>query len=77
MPKIVSTEQREMNRFSDFVRGELIRQRKRQTDLAAYMYVSKQTICYKMRSGSWTGRDVVQVLQFLGKEYSFGKEVQR
>lgn len=75
MPKVyLSTEKRECNQFSDFVRGELKRQKKQHADLAYELNLSRASVTNKINGKiSWSLQEVIQTVHFLGQEYTFGR----
>ncbi len=68
MPKVQLTKASiQYNRFNDYVRGELIRRKIRQTELAEYLNVS--AVCISLRlSGKceWPFRAVLDTCDFFG-----------
>lgn len=76
MPKVyLSIEERECNRFSDFIRGELKRQKKRNSDLAYELNLSPGSITQKLNgSVKWSLPEIIQALNYLDSEYVFGKK---
>ena len=74
MPKLRPTpEQRECNRFSDFVRGELKRQGKQQQDLADCLRLTRTAVTKKINGkAAWSLSDIVQTLEFLNSSYVIG-----
>jgi len=76
MPKcFITAEQRELNRFSDVVRGELHRQNKRHKDLADELSISQVAATNKINGKTeWSLSEVIQTVRFLGIEYVFGRK---
>lgn len=76
MPRsYITSEQRELNRFSDVVRGELRRQNKRHRDLADELSISQVAATNKINGKSeWSLSEVIQTVRFLGIEYVFGRK---
>ena len=76
MPRVfITTEQRELNRFSDVVRGELRRQNKRHKDLADELNISQVATTNKINGKSeWSLSEVIQTVRFLGIEYVLGRK---
>lgn len=74
MPKLRPTpEQRECNRFSDFVRGELKRQGKKHSDLADELNLSQPTVTQKINGKVvWTLPEIIQTVVYLNTEYTIG-----
>lgn len=73
MPKVyLTTEERECNRFSDFVRGELRRQGKFHKDLANELNLSTVAVTQRINGKTrWTLPEIIQTLCFLKSEYTF------
>lgn len=76
MPKVyLSKEEREVNRFNDFIRGELHRQGLRFEDLANELCLPTPSVTNRLNNRSrWTLLEIVTTLSFLGKSYQFGEE---
>jgi hypothetical protein len=76
MPRTYLTnEERELNRFSDVVRGELRRQNKRHKDLADELSISQVATTNKINGKTeWSLSEVIQTVRFLGIEYVFGRK---
>lgn len=74
MPKVYLTaEERECNRFSDFIRGELKRQDKRHKDLADELNLSTVAITQRINGKTrWTLPEIIQAVNFLNTEYTIG-----
>lgn len=70
MPKVtLDPIERELNRFSDWVRGELRRQKKTQRELAAVLGCSPGNISQKLSGEvAWTLREYFTVRRFLSRE---------
>lgn len=77
MPKVyLSKEEREVNRFNDFIRGELHRQGLRFEDLANELCLPTPSVTNRLNNRSrWTLLEIVTTLSFLGKSYQFGEEL--
>ena len=75
MPKVfLSSEEREINHFTDFVRGELRRQSKTHKDLARELGLSRVSTTNKINGRTaWTLSEVITTLYFLDAEYALGK----
>ena len=59
--------QRDINRFADWVRGELRRQRKRQSDLAREIGITQAALSMKLAGKcTWTLEDYYRTVRFLG-----------
>lgn len=76
MPKtFITTEQRESNRFNDFVRGELRRQNLRHSDLATELSLPTVSVTNRINGVSrWTLPEIISTLSFLGCSYRFGED---
>jgi len=74
MPKVyLTTEERECNKFSDYVRGELKRQGKRHSDLAYELNLTQSTVTQKINGKIvWTLPEIISTLTYLGTEYTIG-----
>ena len=74
MPRVYLTkEDRECQRFSDFVRGELKRQDKRHKDLADCLNISQVATTNKINGKTkWSLSDMIQTLDFLHSSYVIG-----
>lgn len=59
--------------FSDFVRGELARQRLKRQDLAMYLGKTPQAIGQKMLGQvPWTLQEMANTMEFLGTQFTIG-----
>lgn len=76
MPKIYLTnEERENNRFCDFVRGELHRQNKLFSELAHELNLPTVSVTNRVNGKTrWTLPEIIGTLSFLGKSYEFGED---
>lgn len=76
MPKVfITSEQREINRFNDYVRGELRRRNLRHADLADELNLPQVSVTNRLNGKTeWTLADIVSTLSYLGTAYSFGAE---
>lgn len=76
MPKVyLSKEERETNRFNDFIRGELRRQGYRFEDLANELNLPTPSVTNRInRKSRWSLEEIIATLAFLGKSYEFGEE---
>ena len=74
MPKLrLTTEERECNRFSDFIRGELKRQNKKQSDLADVLNLPAETVARRLNGKTrWTLPEIVTAVDFLNTTFTFG-----
>jgi len=74
MPKVyLTTEERECNRFSDYVRRELRNQKKTHSDLASELHLTQSTVTQKINGKIvWTLPEMITTLMFLGEEYTIG-----
>lgn len=74
MPKVfITKEQREINRFNDYVRGELRRRNLRHADLAKELDLPQVSITMRLCGKTdWSLADIVSTLAFLGTTYEFG-----
>ena len=74
MPKVYLTkEERECRRFSDYVRGELKRQKRSHSDLAAELNITQSAVTQKINGKIvWTLPEMITTLMFLGEEYTIG-----
>ena len=68
MPRVtLDPAERDITRFSDWVRGELRRQKKKQTDLADAMGITQGTLSLKMAGKTtWTLADYYRAVRYLG-----------
>ncbi len=73
MPKLKGApEEREQNRFCDWVRGEAKRQGYRNSDIADELLISDQALCNKLNGRSkLTITDISRICGMLG-QYTFG-----
>lgn len=67
MPKTnVDRVKADYRRFTDFVRGELKRQKLRQRDLAMYLKVDDSTLSKKLNGGlGWSLMDALTTMEYL------------
>lgn len=74
MPRIyLTSEEREENRFCDFVRGTLKRNGLRHKDLADALNLPTVSITQRINGKSrWTLPEMIQTLHFLGCTYTLG-----
>ena len=74
MPKVfITSEEREMNHFTDFVRGELRRQNRTHKDLARELGLSRVSTTNKINGKTaWTLYEAITTLHYLDAEYAFG-----
>ena len=74
MPKAyLTTEQREVYRISDFIRGEIRRQGKNLSDVANELNLSTASISLKINGKvTWSFEEVVMVLNYLGVTWTIG-----
>ena len=79
MPKIyLSIEDRECQRFCDFVRGELKRQGKLHRDLADELNLSAVSVTLKINGKvKWSLSEVIQTINYLGATYTIGETNER
>ena len=75
MPRTyLTTEQRECDRFSDFVRRELRKQKKSYEDLGSELNLAKSGIAQRINGVTrWTLPEIIQTVDFLGTAYTFGR----
>lgn len=76
MPRVnLNAQQREQRRFSDYVRGELLRQHKRQEDLADYIGIPRPSLTCRLNGRTdWKLPEVADVCEFFGEPYTIGRE---
>jgi len=74
MPRVnLNKAQNETRKFSDKVRGELIRQHKKQSELADYLGLPRQSLtCRLGGKSSWKMEEVVDACDFLEMSYTVG-----
>ena len=74
MPKVfITSEQREINRFNDYVRGELRRRNLRHADLADELNLPQVSITNRLNGKTeWTLADIIKTLSFFDTGYQFG-----
>lgn len=61
------------HRFSDLVRGELVRQGKKRQELADYLGKTPQVIGQKLAGkGVWTLPEMANTMEFLGIQFTIG-----
>ena len=75
MPKVfITSEQREINRFNDYVRGELRRRNLRHADLADELNLPQVSITNRLNGHArWTLPEVIKTLSFFNTGYQFGE----
>ena len=75
MPKLrLTTEERECNRFSDLIRGELKRQGKRHADLADELNLPTVAVTNRLNGKTrWTLPEMVTAVVFLNTNFEIGK----
>lgn len=75
MPKVyLSIEERECNRFSDFVRGELRRKGLTHNDLAKELCLSQVAVTARINGRTaWSLKDIITTLNYLGASFTFGR----
>jgi hypothetical protein len=76
MPKVfITKEQREYDRFSDFVRRQLRLQKKKKIDLAAELNLPVCCVTQRINGNTrWTLGEVIATLYFLDCEYTLGEK---
>lgn len=74
MPRVyLTTEQRECDRFSDFVRRELRKQKKSYEDLGTELNLAKSGISQRINGVTrWTLPEMIQTVMFLDTEWTIG-----
>ena len=74
MPRTyLTTEQRECDRFSDFVRRELRKQKKSYEDLGSELNLAKSGIAQRINGVTrWTLPEIVSALSYLNTSFTFG-----
>lgn len=60
---------KKVRRFNDWIRGELKRQKKNQTELAYYIGTDQSGLSLRMNEKrTWTLKEYFNVLEFFGKK---------
>jgi hypothetical protein len=79
MPRVyLTTEEREVNRISDFIRGELRRQNRRYSDVAKELNLSTASISQKINGKvPWSLAEVVQIFHYLKASWTIGSGNER
>ena len=74
MPRTyLTTEQRECNRFNDFIRGCLKRKKLRHKDLANELGITQVAVTKKINGSTrWTLPEMIQTVMFLDTEWTIG-----
>lgn len=77
MPRVkLNTAEYTEHRFSDLVRGELVRQGIKRQQLADYLGKTPQVIGQKMAGKVvWTLPEMAEVADFLGISFTIGRDV--
>jgi len=75
MPKVfITNESKEISHFTDFIRGELKRQGKTHSDLAAELGISRVNLTNKINGRTaWSLTEIVTTLHFLNVSFTFGR----
>ena len=74
MPRLrLSNEEKEIRAFTNWVRGELVYRKLKQSDLADHLEVSKATVSQKLKLKiAWSLSDMVRICEFFQEEYTVG-----
>lgn len=74
MPRVyITTEKRECDRFSDFVRGTLKRKGLRHKDLADELGITQVAVTKRINGATrWTLPEMIQTIMFLDTEWTIG-----
>ena len=76
MPKVnLDRATRESERFSDYVRGELRRSRKRQIDLAVFLGLPQQAISQRLMGQiDWRLKEMSDVCNYFETTFTLGEK---
>lgn len=74
MPRVnLNTKEKEIRRFSDYVRGQLSRTRTKQSELASFVGITQQGLSQRMLGRvDWKLAEVIEVLSFFEEDYTIG-----
>ena len=75
MPRVsLNKSEYEQNRFSDFVRGELRRSKRKQEELATYLNIPRPSLTCRLNGKTdWRLKEVIDTCSFFGMSYTFGE----